>query len=75
MKSLGKRGTITHDPATLGGFGTIQGGQAPVDTDSDGIPDTWETAHGLNPKDPSDGAKEAGNGWTNIEVYLNSLVG
>src|SRR5262249_8613488 len=24
------------------------------DTDADGIPDSWETAHGLNPNDPND---------------------
>ena len=26
----------------------------PVDTDDDGIPDDWETAHGLNPASPND---------------------
>ena len=47
-----------------------------IDTDGDGIPDTWETANGLNPNDATDGkaitlSKE---GYTNLEVYLNSLV-
>ena len=46
------------------------------DTDGDGIPDKWEKAHGLNAKDKTDGnlctlSKE---GYTNLEVYLNSLV-
>ncbi len=46
------------------------------DTDGDGIPDVWETMHGLDPKDASDGnattlSKE---GYTNLEVYMNSLV-
>ncbi|MGC4075412.1 MAG: hypothetical protein QM760_23520 [Nibricoccus sp.] len=46
------------------------------DTDRDGMPDAWEIAHGLNPKDPGDGAKvRKGNGYTNLEAYLNSLVG
>ncbi|MBQ8158365.1 MAG: pectate lyase [Prevotella sp.] len=47
---------------------------APTDTDQDGMPDEWETAHGLNPNDKTDGAKDAGNGYTNVEIYLNSLV-
>lgn len=46
------------------------------DTDGDGMPDTWEKAHDLNPQDPSDGNKDLnGDGYTNIEKYLNNLVG
>ena len=48
------------------------------DTDQDGIPDDWEIANGLNPNDKNDGnAKtiDTEKGWyTNLEVYLNSLV-
>ena len=48
----------------------------PVDSDHDGIPDDWEKAHGLNPSDPSDANKDLnGDGYTNLEKYLNSLVG
>jgi len=48
----------------------------PVDSDRDGIPDDWEKAHGLNPNDPSDANKDLnGDGYTNLEKYLNSLVG
>jgi hypothetical protein len=48
----------------------------PVDRDHDGIPDDWEIAHGLNPHDPSDANKDLnGDGYTNLEKYLNSLVG
>lgn len=46
------------------------------DTDRDGMPDAWELAHGLDPKNPSDGAADRnGDGYTNLEDYLNSLVG
>lgn len=49
---------------------------APADSDHDGIPDGWEKAHGLNPNDVSDGNKDLnGDGYTNLEKYLNSLVG
>ena len=48
----------------------------PVDSDHDGIPDDWEKAHGLNPNDSSDANKDLnGDGYTNLEKYLNSLVG
>lgn len=46
------------------------------DTDGDGMPDDWERTHGLNPKEPSDGNKDRdGDGYTNLEEYLGSLVG
>ena len=48
--------------------------EAPADTDKDGIPDEWESTHGLDPSNKADGAKDSGNGYTNLEVYLNSLV-
>jgi hypothetical protein len=48
----------------------------PVDSDHDGMPDDWEKAHGLNPNDPSDANKDFnGDGYTNLEKYLNWLVG
>jgi hypothetical protein len=44
------------------------------DTDSDGMPDEWETKHGLNPNDPSDASKsETPGGYTNIEIFLNGI--
>jgi hypothetical protein len=47
---------------------------APADTDHDGMPDTYESARGLNPTDPADRAALAPNGYPNLENYLNSLV-
>ncbi len=48
----------------------------PKDTDHDGIPDDWEIAHGLNPNDPADANGDYnGDGYTNLEKYLNSLTG
>lgn len=46
------------------------------DSDEDGMPDTWEQQHGLDPRDPADGNGDLnGDGYTNLEKYLNSLVG
>ena len=48
--------------------------EAPADTDGDGMPDAWENAHGLNPNDADDGNNRNDEGYTMLEVYLNSLV-
>lgn len=57
----------------LNGVGNIYNAPKPQDTDNDGIPDEWETVHGLNPNDASDAVKVAPNGYLNIENYINSI--
>lgn len=48
------------------------GGVSAMDTDGDGMPDDWELAHKLDPKNPADGAQDAdGDGYTNLEEFLN----
>lgn len=38
------------------------------DLDGDGMPDVWEEKYGLNPRDPSDAARdEDGDGFSNLE--------
>lgn len=61
---------------TEANFGT---GSRPAgyDTDNDGIPDEWEKANGLNPNNASDAllfTLDKKNWYSNIEVYMNSLV-
>ena len=42
-----------------------------ADTDSDGIPDIWETTYGFKQDDPSDRDSDAdGDGMSNIEEYI-----
>ncbi|HVT90106.1 MAG TPA: hypothetical protein VHD56_14730 [Tepidisphaeraceae bacterium] len=74
VKSLGKKGKIIDKEADAGGLSEIKGGPAPKDTDNDGIPDAWESVHGLNPNDAADGNKLDKSGYTNLEIYMNSLV-
>jgi hypothetical protein len=38
------------------------------------MPDQWETEHVLNPSDPADGAAITSTGYSNLELYLNSLA-
>src|SRR5581483_8032867 len=45
---------IIDSQKDVGGWPELKGGEAPADTDHDGIPDPWEKTHGLNPNDPSD---------------------
>jgi pectate lyase len=67
-------GNFITSPSQVGGWPTIAGGTYPTDTDGDGMPDTWETARGLNPNDPSDWNKDRdGDGYLNIEEYINSF--
>ncbi|MBO5834427.1 MAG: pectate lyase [Bacteroidales bacterium] len=44
------------------------------DADGDGMDDDWEISQHLNPQDASDGLLLDDNGYTMLEVYLNSLV-
>jgi len=44
-----------------------------TDTDRDGMPDSWEKAQGLNPKNASDAnlPHKNGKGYSNLEEFLN----
>jgi hypothetical protein len=44
---------------------------APADTDRDGMPDTWESARGLDPGVADHNGDDDGDGYTNIEEYLH----
>ncbi|MCM1529973.1 MAG: carbohydrate-binding protein [Alistipes sp.] len=64
----------------VGGYpnsSNFKGGAAPADSDHDGMPDAWETEHGLDPNDASDGAivSLSADDYTNVEMYLNELAG
>lgn len=61
-------------PADWSAWPTLSTNGSITDTDGDGMPDSWETANGLNPNDASDGNKVGDDGYTMLEVYLNSLV-
>lgn len=69
----GKLGIIDL-PIAVGGLPVYKIVVALADTDEDGIPDEWETKHGLNPKDANDRNKKDENGYTMLENYLNELV-
>ncbi|KLT64417.1 MULTISPECIES: polysaccharide lyase family 1 protein [Pedobacter] len=67
-----KQGIIT-EVSQVGGY-PVYKGTPYKDSDDDGMPDAYELKNGLNPKDASDAAKITKSGYSNIEVYLNSVV-
>ena len=87
-----QNGTATYTGSTTGKAGlidlvsdcngyteaTFPTGTRPdgYDTDGDGMPDEWETAHGLNPNfnDANRYNLDSHRYYTNIEVYAHSLV-
>lgn len=73
--SNGSEKGLIDKASDVGGWPEYKKETGPKDTDGDGIPDEWETANGLNPKSKADGAKYTlSKTYTNLEVYLNSLV-
>lgn len=72
--TFGKNGII-NSQKDVGGWPVLKRGKALKDNDGDGMPDSWESKQGLNPEDASDAsAYTLDENYTNVEVYLNSLV-
>jgi pectin methylesterase-like acyl-CoA thioesterase len=70
----GDSGAQINSQNEVGGWPALNSTSAPADTDGDGIPDEWESEHGLNPTDAADGRAIARGGYSNLELYLNDLV-
>ncbi len=78
LLSYGTAGAILNtedDNGIAGNVGTVANGTPPTDSDGDGMSDAWESARGLDPQDASDGNGDRnGDGWTNLEEYVNALA-
>ena len=75
-----RTGNTTYDKGVVmstsevGGWPVLNSLPAPVDSDRDGMPDEWETKHGLDPSNPEDRNTTNAEGYTMLEHYLNGLV-
>lgn len=72
--SNGSTKGIIDTQADAGGWPLLQSLSALTDTDGDGMPDEWEIAQKLDPKNANASGKNLSTGYDNIEVYINSLV-
>jgi hypothetical protein len=64
-------GALVTSEGNVGGFPTIAAGTACTDTDNDGMPNTYEINHGLDPNIANASLDADRDGWTNIEEYMN----
>ena len=67
---------IIDTPADADGWPTYAVVNPVTDNDHDGMADDWERANGFNPSNPDDrNAVASAEGYTALEIYLNSLMG
>ena len=71
-----RTGRIIDSQAQVGGWPELEAGTPWIDGDGDGMPDDWERTQGLDPANGADGSLDRdGDGYTNLEDWLNSLAG
>jgi hypothetical protein len=77
------RGSATNLPgmpdsqADVGGWEMYPQATRPegFDTDHDGMPNEWEERYGLDPDNPDNRNALGEGGYTQLEIYLNTLAG
>jgi hypothetical protein len=77
-KIIDVQGGFPHGTAyeqSKGAWPVLKSTASLPDKDADGMPDEWERSNGLNPSDAGDASTlKLHPYFTNIEVYLNSLL-
>jgi pectate lyase len=67
-------GKIINSEKEVGGWPVYTSSEPLADTDNDGLPDEWIKARGLPSNNPNLANALTADGYTQLEVYLNSLV-
>ncbi len=70
--TYGKLG-IMDGPVLASNYATYNSITPPVDNDRDGMADAWELNNGLDPTNANDRNTVNADGYTLLEVYLNTL--
>lgn len=74
VNEFGNKGII-NSQRDVGGWPILDRGTTKLDSDQDGIPDNFENENGLNPEDSNDSNRfDLDKNYSNVEVYLNSLI-
>lgn len=71
-------GKLVNKPEEAAGWNgawpVLESTEPYTDADGDGMDDAWEKKVGLNPEDGADGNALVAGGYTNLEVFLESLT-
>jgi pectate lyase len=67
-------GRIINNEKEVGGWPEYASGETPICSANDGIPDEWKKSRGLPLNDPHVANTVNADRYTELEVYLNSLV-
>jgi hypothetical protein len=71
---ISRTGGVIDSQSEVGGWPSYNSGSAPTDSDHDGMPDSWESLHGLDPFNANDRNELAPSGYTWVEEYVNGLI-
>lgn len=66
------KGQIIDSQTQVGGYPNYKKAEAPKDSDADGMPDSWEIKHGLNPDKQDHNEDKDADGYTNLDEFLNN---
>jgi pectate lyase len=71
--SYGAHTGIIDSQNSVGGWPVLNTYDVLPDGDKDGMPDSWEVKHGLDPANPDDRNNIAPSGYTMLEEYINGI--
>jgi hypothetical protein len=75
LEAVTNGGAIIDSPSDVGGYPTLASGTPYVDSDLDGMDDSWERDNGTIVGIADNNGFIKDNGYTNLENYLNQLAG